>query len=246
MLSNSLVFHISGDISSSSAAFLFLICLSAKSSSSCVNLPCLMSCWLLIIFVIVSSVTFGGFPSKFSICYFHRCIRSSWLEAFSLALAVLFLLLISFTVCHIILDFLFSTEYLIIFIWFWMYFVHSFRYTLVDSFYAFISFWALILVGFFLLHLEAVFTSARFFLTANVSHGTQGLALCLVGMYSAATSKWALTKFSYFSFGVGVSDISWSGNLLSFFFCLDVAQGHMNGAPNETRTPSCRFASLTC
>ena len=26
----------------------------------------------------------------------------------------------------------------------------------------------------------------------------------------------------------------------------DLAQGQMNGAPNETRTHSCRFASLTC
>ena len=29
-------------------------------------------------------------------------------------------------------------------------------------------------------------------------------------------------------------------------FCFDVAQGRMNGAPNETRTHSCRFASLAC
>ena len=29
-------------------------------------------------------------------------------------------------------------------------------------------------------------------------------------------------------------------------FCLDVAQGHINGAPNETRTFLCRFASLVC
>ena len=28
--------------------------------------------------------------------------------------------------------------------------------------------------------------------------------------------------------------------------CFDVAQGRMNGAPNETRTHSCRFASLVC
>ena len=55
---------------------------------------------------------------------------------------------------------------------------------LANSFYAFLSFRALILVGFFLLHLEAVFTSVRFFLTANVSHGTLGLALCLVGIHS--------------------------------------------------------------
>ena len=31
--------------------------------------------------------------------------------------------------------------------------------------------------------------SARFFLTANVSHGTLDLALCLVGMHSAVASK---------------------------------------------------------
>ena len=29
-------------------------------------------------------------------------------------------------------------------------------------------------------------------------------------------------------------------------FCVDVAQGHMKGAPNETRTHSCRFASRAC
>ena len=28
--------------------------------------------------------------------------------------------------------------------------------------------------------------------------------------------------------------------------CFDTAQGRMNGAPKETRTHSCRFASLTC
>ena len=28
--------------------------------------------------------------------------------------------------------------------------------------------------------------------------------------------------------------------------CFDVAQGRMNGAPNETRTHSCRFGSQAC
>ena len=28
--------------------------------------------------------------------------------------------------------------------------------------------------------------------------------------------------------------------------CFDVAQGRMNGVPNETRTHLCRFASLAC
>ena len=69
-----------------------------------------------------------------------------------------------------------------------MYSVFSFRYIFANSFCAFLSFRALVLVGFFLLHLEAVFTSTRFFLTANVSYGTLGLALCLVGMHSAAAS----------------------------------------------------------
>ena len=60
------------------------------------------------------------------------------------------------------------------------------RYTLVNSFCAFLCFRALILVGFLRLQLEAVFMSARFFLTANVSHGTLDLALFLVGMHSTA------------------------------------------------------------
>ena len=28
--------------------------------------------------------------------------------------------------------------------------------------------------------------------------------------------------------------------------CFDVAQGRLNGAPNENRTHSCRFASQAC
>ena len=193
---NCLVFHTSGGISSSPAAFLFLIFLSTMSSSSCVNGLSLMSNCLLIILVTGSCVTFRGFPSKFSKCCFHRCIHSCWLVVFSLALTVFFLLITSFTVCHAILDCLSSTESLILSIWFCMYSVCSFRYVLANLFCAFLSYRALVLVGFFLLHLEAVFTSARFSLTANVSHGTLGLVLCLVGMHSAAPSKWALLKFS--------------------------------------------------
>ena len=185
---NSLVFHTSGSISSSLAAFLFLIFLLTELSFYCINCPSLMSNSLLIILVIFSCVTFRGFLSKFSKCYFHSCIHSSWLVAFNLAFTVLFLLLISFTICHAILDCLSSTESLILLIWFCMCPVCSFRYMLVNLFFAFLSFWALILVGFLLLHLEAVFMSACFFLTVNNSHGTLGLALCLIGMHSAATS----------------------------------------------------------
>ena len=187
MSSNCLVFHTSGDISSSPAAFLFLIFLSAE-SNSCENGPSLMSKYLQIILMIGSWVTFGGFPSKFSKCRFHCYIRSCWQVAFSLALAGLFLLLTSFIGCHAILDCLSSTESLILSIWFCMYSVCSFRYILTNSFCAFLSFRALVLVGSFLSHLEAVFTFARFSVTAHVSHGTLGLVLCLVGMHSATAS----------------------------------------------------------
>ena len=137
MSSNFLVFH----TSSSPAAFLFSIFPSITSSSSRVKCPCLISSWLLIIFAMYSSATFGGFPSKFSKCCFHRCIRFSLLAAFSLALAVFFLQLTSFTVCHAIQDSLSSTESLILLIWFWMYSACSFRYTLFSSF-CVLSFWA--------------------------------------------------------------------------------------------------------
>ena len=210
-----LVFHASGGISSSPAAFLFLVFLSIKLSSSCVSCPSLMSNCLLIILVIGSWVTFRGFPRKFSKYCFHTCIHSSWLVAFSLSFAVLLLLFASFTICHAIPDCLSSTESQILLIWFYMYSVFFFWYMRANSFHAFLNFRALILVGFLLLHLEAVFMSACFVLTANVSHGTLGLALWLSGRQSAAASKWALMKFSYSSFGVCVSDLSreWSSVL---------------------------------
>ena len=114
MTLNCLVFHTSGGISSSPAAFLFLIFLRTKSSSSWVNGPSLMSNCLLIILVIGSCVTFDGFPRRFSKCSFYSFILSCLLAAFSFALAVLFLLLTSFIVCQAILDCLSSTESLIL------------------------------------------------------------------------------------------------------------------------------------
>ena len=114
MSSNCLIFHTSRGISSSLAAFLFLIFLSTESSSYCVDGPSFVSNCLLITLVISSCVTFGGSSSKFSKCCFHRYIRSCWPVAFSLAFAVLFLLLTSFTVCHAILDCLSSNESLIL------------------------------------------------------------------------------------------------------------------------------------
>ena len=147
MSSNCLVFHTSGGISSSPAAFLFLIFLRTESSSSLVNGPSLMFNCLLIILVIGSFVTFGGFPSRFSKCCFHSFTLSCWFAAFNFALAVLFLLLNSFIVCQAILDCLSSTESPILSIWFCMYSVCSFRYMPANWYCAFSSFRALCLLG---------------------------------------------------------------------------------------------------
>ena len=117
MSQNSPIFH---------TASLLWIFLSTESSCWWVNCPSFVSSWLLIIFEIGSSVFFGGFPSQFFKCCFHRCIRSSWLAAFSLALAVIFLRLKPFTVCHTILDCIASTMSLILLIRFCMHSVYSF------------------------------------------------------------------------------------------------------------------------
>ena len=74
MSSNCLVFHTSGGISSSPAAFLFLIFLRTESSSSCVNGPSLMSNCLLIILVIGSGVIFLSNREKLMV--FSLVIRS--------------------------------------------------------------------------------------------------------------------------------------------------------------------------
>ena len=133
MWSNCMVFRTYGGISSSPAAFLFLIFLSTESISSWVNGPSLMSNCFFIIHEIGSCVPFGGCPSKFSKCCFHRCVRSCWLIVFSLALAVLFFLLTSFIVFHAILACLSSNESLFLSIWFCIYSVCSFRYMSVTA-----------------------------------------------------------------------------------------------------------------
>ena len=50
---------------------------------------------------------------------------------------------------------------------------------------------------------------SHFSQTAIYSQGSLHLALDLIGMHSAAASIWVVTKFSYSSFGVCLSDVSW-------------------------------------
>ena len=185
MLSYCLVFYTSGGISSRPAAFLFKIFLSTESISSRVNCPSLMSNCILIILVIGSCVTFGGFPRRFSKSCFHSFIRSCWFEAFTLALAAHFAYRLQRYSRLPIFHWVSNLIYLILYV-FCRFF---FRYMLANLFCSFFySFKVFVLVGFFLLHLEAVFTSVRFSLIANVSHGTLDLVLCFFGMYFAAAS----------------------------------------------------------
>ena len=107
---------------------------------------------------------FREFPSRYLKCSFHKCICSSWLAAFSFALEVLFLLLTSFTVCHAIRDCLSSTKCRTILIWSWMNSVCSFRQTFLSSLCAFLTFWAVALVEFLLLHKDTRFYLVTFFL----------------------------------------------------------------------------------
>ena len=56
-----------------------------------------------------------------------------------------------------------------------------------------------------------------FFSTTRDSHATLQLALDLVDMHAAAAaSKWTVTKFSYSSFVVWLSNVSWKAS--NFFF----------------------------
>ena len=104
------VFH----SSSRSAAFHFLIFVSTMLSSFWVNCPTLVSTWLLMIFVIGLSVAWGEFLRWFLKYSFHICICSSRLAVFSLALVLIFLLLIALTFCRTIQDCLSSIEFLIL------------------------------------------------------------------------------------------------------------------------------------
>ena len=59
---------------------------------------------------------------------------------------------------------------------------------------------------FLLLSKDASFKLSYFFLTTSDSHGTLHLALVLVGMHPVTASIRAVSKFSYSSFGVRLSD----------------------------------------
>ena len=120
-------------------------------------------------------------------------------------LLVLLLRCSSFCSFYLLPAILFVIVYLLSF-WFllfgpWMFSLVRFRC-------AFFSFCTLTFVG-FLLSKDAIFFYFIFFLTTSDSHRTLLLTVGLVGMHSAAASMWTMTKFSYSSFRVSISVISW-------------------------------------
>ena len=118
-----------------------------------------------------------------------------------------------FYLLHLLSAMLFEIAYFLLSILFYWsdleYILFVLFFVCVSSLRTFLSFCALAFVGFLLLHKDTVFMLSRFFLTTSISYRTLCLALGLVGMYSAATSIWELTKFSYSSFGICVPDTYW-------------------------------------
>ena len=120
-----------------------------------------------------------------------------------LALDVLFLPLNSLTICYAFCDCLSSSEFLILSIWPWFYsdcsvLICATKFFLRSGIYFFLNLNKVLFVSYLV-----------FSFTSSESHGTLHLTLCLVGMHSAAASMWAVTKFTYSSFGVCLSNISW-------------------------------------
>ena len=125
-------------------------------------------------------------------------LRCSYFHSLHLLSAILFLIV------YLQPNFLcywFALKYILI--------VH-FLYELVSSIWAFSHFWALAFVGILLLGKDAFFKLSHFFQKTSNFHANLNLALGLVGMYTAATFIWAVTKLSYLSFVVCLLDISWT------------------------------------
>ena len=154
------------------------------------------------------------FSDRYLKCSFLFRSLSSYQVTFSFALAVIVLTLTSFGICHIIPDCQYSTEFLILLIWPWIYSHWSFWYMLVCSFLALLSSCRLEFVGFLLLSKKKFFSNFVYFQTTCDSHGILHLSLGLVG------SIWAVTKSSYSSFGVCLSDISW--RVSNFFLTVTI------------------------
>ena len=143
---------------------------------------------------------------------------SAWRATYIMlyALQGLFLPFTSFNVCHANHDFLSSNTFLILLIWLWMHSNNSFSYGLV-LFGPSNALWHLF--GVFCLIRKLFFTLSLFFFFFLIdSYGTLYSTLSLFDMHSVSASKWLVTRFSYLSCRVCLSDVSWRASNLFFFF----------------------------
>ena len=79
--------------------------------------------------------------------------------------------------------------------------------------------------------------------TPNDAHASIFSVLLVLYMQDTFTP---FLNFKVMNIGWLESDLTQVETVIYKALCFDVAQGRMSGAPNETRTHSCRFASLAC
>ena len=81
----------------------------------------------------------------------------------------------------------------------------------------------MIFVGFLLSIKDDIFTLPHFFFQiASDSHGTLYLAVGLAAMHSTSGSMWAVTKFSYSSFGLCLRYLLKSAEFVSYIYCISI------------------------
>ena len=151
-------------------------------------------------------MTLEEFARSFLKCSFHICIRSSWLAAFSFALEVLFLLLVSFTVCYAIKDRLSFIEFLrigICCVSFWfkdtVFILFRFSWHLVFSMEIYV--WLLIWLLCILLHTKFSYSSVG---VSNLFHWVTIYSLLIFQLVSEDQS-WLWLFLFYFSVDSGVT-----------------------------------------
>ena len=181
MLLNFLVFHTSWGISSRLAAFLLLNGFRTLSSFSYINCRSLLSNWRVIISWTGSSVTPGGFPSRFLKCSF--CV---WIFLLSWQFLVLLSMCFSFYSLHLLFAMPITIFYLLPNLWFYLFDLQCILIFLFSIFQFSLGFLKFLHIGVCwvsIIKLRWLLMLPRFSLTSFDSHETLHLALDLVGMY---------------------------------------------------------------
>ena len=92
--------------------------------------------------------------------------------------------------------------------WIWRYQISTFWHVYFSFLYAFKNVCVLSFISFLLLSKDAFFILIFLLFTID-SQESRHVAFGLLGMYPVDTSVWVVTNFSWSSFGVCLSDVSW-------------------------------------